>query len=177
MSNIKLNNNLPGIVGLLVEFPETGKVLGSLAEEILRKDSDLPQFFREMTATYVSLLNECRFCAYSHAAVTAEYMGLDMNDVLSFLMNIHSEKISLEPKYAVLLTIASVVQANQEINVELLQEARDLGATDKDIHDVALIASAFCMYNRYVKSLGTKEDTEEGYKKTGAMLKKIGYPQ
>ena len=31
-----------------------------------------------------------------------------------------------------------------------MEEARQQGATDIDIHDTVLIAAAFCMYNRYV---------------------------
>jgi hypothetical protein len=33
--------------------------------------------------------------------------------------------------------------------------ARDQGATDLEIHDAVLIATVFCMANRYVDGLGS----------------------
>jgi hypothetical protein len=36
-----------------------------------------------------------------------------------------------------------------------IEEAKNLGATDKEIHDTVLIAAAFCMFNRYVDGLAT----------------------
>ena len=32
---------------------------------------------------------------------------------------------------------------------------KELGATDREIHDTVLIAAAFCMFNRYVDGLNT----------------------
>lgn len=36
-----------------------------------------------------------------------------------------------------------------------MQQAREQGASDREIHDIVLIAAAFCMFNRYVDGLGT----------------------
>jgi len=38
---------------------------------------------------------------------------------------------------------------------EQVEKARELGATDREIHDTVLIAAAFCMFNRYVDGLAT----------------------
>jgi hypothetical protein len=38
----------------------------------------------------------------------------------------------------------------KKVTTQLVDEARQHGATDLDIHDTVLIAAAFSMYNRYV---------------------------
>jgi AhpD family alkylhydroperoxidase len=60
---------LPGIVGLLVQYPQTGGPLSSLAEALLRGPSSLSPADRETIAAYVSARNECAFCAGTHGAV------------------------------------------------------------------------------------------------------------
>ena len=53
-------------------------------------------------------------------------------------------------------SIAGKVQQDGKLVTEAdVQAARNLGATDLEIHDTVLIAAAFCMYNRYVDGLGT----------------------
>jgi integrase len=53
--------------------------------------------------------------------------------------------------------------------------ARAAGATDLDIHDTVLITAAFCMYNRYVEGLGTREAEEHEYEPMGRRLRDQGY--
>ncbi|MEO7044410.1 MAG: carboxymuconolactone decarboxylase family protein, partial [Ferruginibacter sp.] len=43
---------------------------------------------------------------------------------------------------------------------EQVELAKNLGATDKDIHDTVLIAAAFCMFNRYVDGLAANTPTD-----------------
>ena len=55
-----------------------------------------------------------------------------------------------------LLAIAGHVQQDgKHVTAEDVDRARREGATDQEIHDVVLIAAAFCMFNRYVDGLGT----------------------
>jgi hypothetical protein len=57
-----------------------------------------------------------------------------------------------------------------------VQSARELGATDKEIHDTVLIAAAFCMYNRYVDGLATWQPHDESmYESMGKHLASEGY--
>jgi len=53
-----------------------------------------------------------------------------------------------------------------EVEVERpdqIGEARNQGATDREIHDTVLIAAAFCMFNRYVDGLATWAPEDEEY--------------
>jgi len=48
-----------------------------------------------------------------------------------------------------------VQQSGKTVTPDDIDNARDHGATDKDIHDTVLIAAAFCMFNRYVDGLAS----------------------
>ena len=57
-----------------------------------------------------------------------------------------------------------------------VERARQLGATDVEIHDTVLIAAAFCMYNRYVDGLATWAPHEpDAYRDAAARLAREGY--
>jgi alkylhydroperoxidase/carboxymuconolactone decarboxylase family protein YurZ len=65
-----------------------------------------------------------------------------------------TEEIS--PKLKALLNIAGRVQlGGKHVAGEDIAAARDLGATDLEIHDTVLIAAVFCLCNRYVNGPGT----------------------
>jgi len=62
----------------------------------------------------------------------------------------------ISDKMKALLAIAGSVQkSGKHVTTAQIEHARNLGATDREIHDTVLIAAAFCMYNRYVDGLGT----------------------
>ena len=74
MPHIELANDMPGIVGLMMFRPETAEPLNALAETLLRADNSLSRGERETIAAYVSNLNECRFCEWSHSAFAARQL-------------------------------------------------------------------------------------------------------
>ena len=66
------------------------------------------------------------------------------------------QSASISEKLKSLLSIAGSVQkGGKNVTSEQIENARNLGATDKEIHDTVLIAAAFCMFNRYVDGLNT----------------------
>jgi alkylhydroperoxidase family enzyme len=83
----------------------------------------------------------------------------------------------ISPKLKALLAIAGRVQADAKtVTAELVQAARNEGATDLEIHDAVLIAAAFCMYNRYVDGLATWQPREPAmYDAMGKQLASAGY--
>lgn len=62
----------------------------------------------------------------------------------------------ISDKMKALLSIeASVQKSGKHVTASQIEHAKNLGATDKEIHDMVLITAAFCMYNRYVDGLAT----------------------
>lgn len=175
MAHIQLNNDFPGIVGLLNFSPETAKPLNELAEVLLVQDNSLTRGEREMIASSVSHWNDCHFCHSSHGAAAANLL----KEPVTFLTEIKNgfPNTEVTPKMRALLNIAKQVQkGGKNVKAEDINSARETGATDKEIHDTVLIAAAFCMYNRYVDGLATwapKEDTD--FMPMGQMLAERGY--
>jgi uncharacterized peroxidase-related enzyme len=176
MAHIKLlNEELPGIVGLLNYRPETARPLLDLAETLLRGPSSLTSGEREIIAASVSYWNNCHFCHTSHAAAAAAHLqcgpGL-IDDIKAGLPN-----TPVSEKLRALLHIAHQVQkSGKEVTPDDIAAAREQGATDQELHDTVLIAAAFCMFNRYVDGLGTwAPESNEAYAAMGERMAHIGY--
>ena len=155
MAHINLENDLPGIRGLMAYSPDTARHLNALAEQLLRNDDNtLSRGERELIATYVSYKNDCFFCQNVHGALAGYYLNMNMEAVDSIKTNVG--KSALTDKMKALLEIAAAVQkGGKAVTEQLISQARMHGATDRELHDTVLIAAAFCMYNRYVDGLAT----------------------
>jgi uncharacterized peroxidase-related enzyme len=176
MAHIKLlNEELPGIVGLLNYRPETAKPLLDLAETLLRGPSSLTSGEREIIAASVSYKNKCHFCHTSHAAAAAAHLGSGLGLIDDIKAGLPNTEVS--DKLRALLNIAHKVQiSGKSVTGEDIAEAREQGATDIEIHDTVLIAAAFCMYNRYVDGLGTwAPGPNEAYEAMGERMAHVGY--
>ena len=175
MAYIELSNQLPGIAGLLTHRPDTAKPLLELAETLLRGPSTLTRGERELIASHVSSLNDCKYCMLSHSAVASHHLGKSI--VPELKMGLNPESLDVSPKLRSLLRIAGQVQqGGNRVAPEDVLEAKGQGATDSEIHDTVLIAAAFCMYNRYVDGLGTwSMDNPEDYLPNGERLATKGY--
>jgi uncharacterized peroxidase-related enzyme len=156
MPHINLGNDLPGIRGLMAFRPETARPLNELAEQLLRDDDNtLSRGERELIGAYVSYLNDCFFCQNVHGSLAQHYLRCDMPAIDAIKAD-YASSPALSPKMKALLSIAASVQkGGRSVRPEQIAQARDLGATDREIHDTVLIAAAFCMFNRYVDGLAT----------------------
>jgi uncharacterized peroxidase-related enzyme len=154
MPHIELDNDVPGIGGLFRYRPQTAGPLSALAEVLLRGPNTLSRGERELIAAYVSTRNECQFCASSHSAFAAAQLSGGMPVVSQVCVD--PDRADVPAKLRALLHIAGAVQVGgREVTGTLIDQAREAGATDVEIHDTVLIAAAFCMYNRYVDGLAT----------------------
>lgn len=175
MPHIALPEGLPGITSGFAFRPETAKPLRELAEVLLRGPSSLSSGEREMIATLVSTRNDCYFCQTSHRAAAAHHLDGNYDLVDSVRFNYPDAPVS--GKLKALLKIAEKVQqGGKNVTAADAAEARQLGATDLEIHDTVLIAAAFCMYNRYVDGLATYTPTDSAlYDQMGASMAHDGY--
>ena len=155
MAYIDLQNDLPGIRGPMAYSTATGEALNELAEILLHDENNtLTRGEREMIGAYVSAQNDCFFCQNVHGAMAQHYFECDTQ----FIDDIKTDHLSalISEKLKALLSIAGSVQkSGKAVTTEQINHAKNLGATDKEIHDTVLIAAAFCMFNRYVDGLNT----------------------
>ncbi len=176
MAHIDLPEGFPGISGGFTFRPETAKPMRELAHVLLHEPNSLTPGERELIATFVSSRNNCHFCQSSHGAAAACHLG-DATVVEEVKTDFMAAPVS--PKLKALLAIAGKVQLDGKLVAKAdVVAARNLGATDIEIHDTVLIAAAFCMFNRYVDGLGTWQPRdEEMYARMGRHLADEGYKE
>jgi len=174
MPYIDLTPEVPGIRGLVLFRPDTGKHLYELAQTLLRGgDSPLSEAERELIAAYVSHLNQCTFCMSSHAAA-ARFLFKEDAQVVDIVLDDYAQA-PISDKLKSLLAIAACVQADaRTVSEELVAAARTHGANDRDIHDTVLIAATFCMFNRYVDGLATITPPAEDLQTWAVMGERMG---
>jgi uncharacterized peroxidase-related enzyme len=154
MPYISIPEGLPGIRGPLSLRPDVARPLSEFCEVLMRGENSLSRGERELIATYVSSLNDCFFCEQAHGGVAQHYLQCDITLIDQVKSDFNSTALS--DKLKALLTIAvSVQRGGKYVTIEQVENAKDLGATDLEIHDTVLIAAAFCMFNRYTDGLNT----------------------
>ena len=175
MAHIQLPEGLPGIRGAMAFRPETARPLNDLVEVLLHGPNSLTPAERELIATYVSSENDCYYCQTIHGAVAAA--GLNGDEALVKKVKVDFENAEISEKLKALLAIAGKVQqGGKNVTAEDVARAREVGATDLEIHDTVLIAAAFCMYNRYVDGLATWQPEDPAmYASMGEHLATHGY--
>ena len=172
---ITIPEGLPGIRGPLSLRPEVARPLSALAEVVMRAEHTLSRGERELIAGYVSHLNNCYFCDMAHSSVAQYYLQCTTD----FMNTVKSDfnKADLSDKLKAFLSIASsVVKGGKHVTTKQVEEAKALGATDIEIHDVVLIAAMFCMFNRYTDGLNTWAPADpEFYKARAPQVARDGY--
>jgi uncharacterized peroxidase-related enzyme len=164
MPFIPVEEHLPGITGLLEYRKDTAKPIRELTQFLLRGPSTLTKTERELIATVVSSGNECTFCTAAHAAAISLLSG--DQSLADDIRKDHS-KAKVSDKMKSLLNIAAAVRVSgKSVSAGMIEKAKAEGATDVEIHDTVLIASLFCLYNRYVDGLGTALPRDASYYQT-----------
>lgn len=177
MPHIPVPDDPPGIRGLLTFKPAAGVKISELIHELLRGPSPLSPAEREHIAAHVSRLNDCEFCARSHAAAARHLqVGSHPLRVADAPAQRMPEAVA-EPLMSALLALAeAVVRGGRQVSEPLLADVRAVGGTDEHIHDTVLIASAFCMLNRYVDGLAAVTPSEDAaYDAMGEVMAARGY--
>jgi uncharacterized peroxidase-related enzyme len=174
MPHIPLDENLPGITGLLNYRQDTALPIRQLTQILLRGESALTEGERELIATVTSQGNQCKFCTAAHSAAADAYYG-ESSTTDKVKNDLANAPVSAKMKY--LLEIARRVQADaRTVSPDLVEKARGEGATDGEIHDTVLIAALFCLYNKYVDGLASVTPTEPAfYERLAGILKTKGY--
>jgi uncharacterized peroxidase-related enzyme len=174
MPHIPLDENLPGITGLLNYRQDTALPIRQLTQILLRGESTLTEGERELIATVVSQGNQCKFCTAAHTAAADALFG---ERETAEMVKHDPEHAPVSEKMKHLLEIARKVQADaRTVSVELVEKARQAGATDLEIHDTVLIAALFCLYNKYVDGLASVTPTDPAfYDRLANILKTSGY--
>jgi uncharacterized peroxidase-related enzyme len=119
--------------------------------DLMLAPSGLSKLEREMIAVAVSSENHCFYCLAAHGAAVRQLSG---DPELGELMAMNWRAAELSPRHRAMLAFAAkVTQASAEIEEADRQALRKAGFSDRDIWDIAAVASFFNMSNRMASAV------------------------
>ncbi len=118
----------------------------ALYNDLMLAPSGLTKLEREMIAVVVSAENKCFYCLTAHGQAVRALSG---DPILGEQLVMNYRTAPLDPRTRAMLDFAvSMTRASAEIEETDRQALRDQGLSDRDIWDVAAVASFFNMTNR-----------------------------
>lgn len=126
--------------------------------DLMLAPSGLSKLEREMIAVVVSSENKCYYCLTAHGAAVRQLSGKpELGDML--VMNYRAASLSPRERamldFAVLITNASATI--EEEDRDILREA---GFSERDIFDIAAVASFYNMSNRMASATDMRPNPE-----------------
>lgn len=126
--------------------------------DLMLAPSGLSKLDRELIAVAVSSINHCYYCLTAHGAAVRQLSGspeLGEQMAMNFRAADLSEKQQAMIEFAVLIT-----ERPDTIIEDDRQALRDAGYTDRDIFDIAAVASFFNMTNRMASATDMRPNPE-----------------
>lgn len=130
----------------------------AMYNDMMLAESGLTKLEREMIAVAVSAQNKCFYCLVAHGAAVRQLSG-DPALGEALVMNYRVAPISARQRamldFSVQMTIASstIEEADR-------QTLRNHGFTDRDIWDIASVASFYNMTNRMASAVDMRPNSE-----------------
>lgn len=157
---------------MLMRFPEQGAVLMGMAEQFLRRSSELTHAQKEILFAYSSAVNGCDFCHVSHKYTAAE-LGVDEAVFDQIVDDVERAPIddALKPlvRYAQKLTTAPSSMTSADAGA-----VRAAGWSEDALFDAICICGFANLMNRVVDAVGLV-GTEEEHRESGHRLANLGY--
>jgi uncharacterized peroxidase-related enzyme len=126
--------------------------------DLMLAPSGLSKLEREMIAVVVSSLNRCYYCLTAHGAAVRQLSG---DPMLGELLVMNYRAAELAPRHRAMLDFAAKLTETPERVEEADRAAlREAGLSDRDIWDVAAVASFFNMSNRMASAIDMRPNGE-----------------
>ncbi|CAN1568224.1 COG2128 Uncharacterized conserved protein [Rhabdaerophilaceae bacterium] len=127
--------------------------------DLMLAPSGLSKLEREMIAVVVSAENRCWYCLVAHGAAVRHYSGDPaLGEALAYNFR---QAASVSGKQRCMLEFAlKIARASAEIGDLDRQTLRDAGFSDRDIWDIAAVASFYAMSNRLASATGMQPNPE-----------------
>jgi uncharacterized peroxidase-related enzyme len=134
------------------------EAFAAFCNELMLAPSGLSKLEREMIAVVVSSQNRCYDCLTAHGAGARELSG---DPALGELMATNDRAAWLEPRHRAMLDFAVLVtEAPWIVDEEDRDVLRAVGFSDRDIWDIAAVASFFNMTNRMASAVDMRPNPE-----------------
>ncbi len=126
--------------------------------DLMLAPSGLTRLEREMIAVAVSSDNHCFYCLTAHGAAVRQISEIPQ---LGEQMAMNWRAAALPPRqYAMLAFAEKVTLSAGQIEEADRQALRDAGFSDRDIWDIAAVASFFNMSNRMASAVDMRPNDE-----------------
>jgi len=139
--------------------PEQYRPWMSMGRQLMHGESQLSEAEREMLGTYISALNNCKYCVSSHEPIM-EKLGIDPPIIDQLLDDIDSAHIDekLKPLFhfcrKLTLQPASMTQQDADAVIEA-------GWDEETLHTAVMVACRYNFLNRLALGLGLTPPDEE----------------
>jgi uncharacterized peroxidase-related enzyme len=157
----KCRDKLGFVPNVLVAYAHDMAKLEAFAafyNDLMLAPSGLSKLEREMIAVAVSSENHCFYCLTAHGAAVRQLSG-DPELGELFVMNWRAADLS--PRHRAMLGFATkMTKASHEIEEADRQALRDAGFSDRDVWDIAAVASFFNMSNRMASAVDMRPNHE-----------------
>jgi len=139
---------------------DTGKLdaFSGLYNNLMLAESGLSKLEREMIAVAVSSINRCFYCLVAHGAAVRHLSGDPMLGE-ALVMNYRYAEIT-DKQRAMLDFAVKMTEESYRIEETDRQALRDAGFSDRDIWDIAAVASFYNMSNRMASAVGMQPNTD-----------------
>jgi len=132
-----------------------------MADDLMLGESGLSKTEREMIAVAVSAVNHCHYCLTSHgAALRQRAKDPEIGELIA--QNYRSADLDKRQK-AMLDFAAKLTEAPDKIEEADRSALRRAGFSDRDIWDIAAVASFYNMSNRMAAAVDMKPNSEYHY--------------
>lgn len=134
------------------------KAFIAMADDLMLGDSGLSKAEREMIAVAVSAINHCHYCLTSHGGALRQRAG---DPELGETIAHNWRAAGLEPRQEAMLDFCvKLTEAPDKIREGDRQTLRQAGFTDRDIWDIAAVASFYNMTNRMASATDMQPNRE-----------------
>jgi uncharacterized peroxidase-related enzyme len=137
------------------------KAFIAMADDLMLGDSGLSKTEREMIAVAVSAVNHCHYCLTSHGAALRQRAGdPELGETIAHNWRAASLDSRQEAMLAFSVKLTEAPDKIDETDREVLRRA---GFSDRDIWDIAAVASFYNMTNRMAAAADMKPNRDYHY--------------
>lgn len=150
---------VPNVLRAYAFAPAKLQAFADMYNDLMLGESGLSKLDRELIAVAVSSVNHCYYCLTAHGAAVRQLAGQPALGE-QMVMNYRAAE-GLTPKQVAMLDFADKLTRSPHAIVEQdRQTLRDAGYTDRDIWDIASVASFFNMSNRMAAAVDMRPNDE-----------------
>ncbi|MFL5164691.1 MAG: peroxidase-related enzyme [Microvirga sp.] len=149
---------VPNVLRAYAHDNQKLEAFAALYNDLMLAPSGLSKLEREMIAVVVSSQNRCYYCLTAHGAAVRQLSG---DPVLAEMLVQNYRAAELEPRHRAMLDFAvKLTDAPSTVEEPDRARLRSAGFSDRDIWDVAAVASFFNMSNRMASAVDMRPNRE-----------------